>query len=432
MTSLAAALLVLFASLDAFAASCTDGTDCYCDKVAVGGSLEDTDLIWCEDFEAATLHDDVDFGVTTGTFGPWYDDTGITGARGNNSYWFQTYTEVISACVWKSPDPVTPTVGTACGFSSCMLGEFRADDLWQANTFACVDIVQNGEFDDDQAGNAELTGNSDGMAGAWDGKQSYGARVPTGRTVGLNGGPTFTGVTTLGLTMAFGYASNVADSGVLAHPWKHDEIGFSQQHWNLGLVGTAGTAQYPYSPIMFHTGESACNTALTAATKNVGSFLCNDGALEMGAEATEYVQATDFPWGTWGCHQAYITGMGGGSTEIKIWHDEVLVIHLSDWDGTVFVDQSFDRYKWDHYANANQDPGCSSTCETPTTENTARYQDNMHLREGLPVSCAQIGWGTGSSTSPSQGIGFPSGGGISLLRRALFPFFYAGILGVTR
>ena len=44
----------------AFGASCTDGTDCYCDRVN-GGDLNDPNLLFCEDWEAPTLYDDTGF-----------------------------------------------------------------------------------------------------------------------------------------------------------------------------------------------------------------------------------------------------------------------------------------------------------------------------------------------------------------------------------
>ena len=51
---------------------------------------------------------------------------------------------------------------------------------------------------------------------------------------------------------------------------------------------------------------------------------------------------------------------------------------------------------WNAYANANQgDAGI-----TPTTGTTFRYEDNIHIRAGAPVSCAQIGFGTQAQQPP--------------------------------
>ncbi len=109
---LAPALLVLGG--DAFAASCTDDTDCYCDCVEgvdrgdtyVNDACEtkdvpvDTSLIWCEDYEEVTMTslDATYFGDGAPGYGPWYDDTGQTDARGANSYWKKTYGAPSNGC----------------------------------------------------------------------------------------------------------------------------------------------------------------------------------------------------------------------------------------------------------------------------------------------------------------------------------------------
>src|SRR2546430_7597719 len=71
------------------AAPCTRGVNCYCDKVKPGGPLADPQLLMCEDFEAPTLHDDVNFGGGAPNWRPPYDDTGTPGYRGANSYSFR-------------------------------------------------------------------------------------------------------------------------------------------------------------------------------------------------------------------------------------------------------------------------------------------------------------------------------------------------------
>ena len=76
--------LVLFLPLFANAASCTDGTDCYCDNVADSGHADyDANLLMCEDFEAVTLRDTGTSREGDGSpnYGPWYDDgIGNTGS----------------------------------------------------------------------------------------------------------------------------------------------------------------------------------------------------------------------------------------------------------------------------------------------------------------------------------------------------------------
>lgn len=57
----------------------------------------------------------------------------------------------------------------------------------------------------------------------------------------------------------------------------------------------------------------------------------------------------------------------------------------------------YDSLIWNAFPTANQD-----TDPSRTTQTTFRYEDNVHIRGGSPVSYAQIGFG--SSSAPA---GFP-------------------------
>ena len=118
------------------AVTCAFGTDCYCDHVAKAGDpLYDSAALVCEDWEAPTLHDNVDFGISTASargnggtsaYGPWYDDTGHLGLRGANNYLQQKYH---SGCgtgggCWQLGQPTNPKVGTSCDFPFCGEGEY--------------------------------------------------------------------------------------------------------------------------------------------------------------------------------------------------------------------------------------------------------------------------------------------------------------------
>jgi hypothetical protein len=66
---------------------------------------------------------------------------------------------------------------------------------------------------------------------------------------------------------------------------------------------------------------------------------------------------------------------------------ERLIIDFSA-DGTQLDNkQGYERMAWNPYANTNQGTGY-----TPSTELTFRYEDNLHVRNGMPVSCSQIGF----------------------------------------
>lgn len=55
--------VVVFAQSESWAETCTDGVDCYCDRVRNPfDPYYDANVALCEDFEAVTLHDDVNVG----------------------------------------------------------------------------------------------------------------------------------------------------------------------------------------------------------------------------------------------------------------------------------------------------------------------------------------------------------------------------------
>jgi hypothetical protein len=80
--------------------------------------------------------------------------------------------------------------------------------------------------------------------------------------------------------------------------------------------------------------------------------------------------------------------MGTSDMEVKIWFNETLLIHLDNYNATnTLHNKSYSRFAWNSYANANQGLG-----ETPTTGTGFRYEDNIHVRNGSPVSCSTIGF----------------------------------------
>jgi hypothetical protein len=93
-----------------------------------------------------------------------------------------------------------------------------------------------------------------------------------------------------------------------------------------------------------------------------------------------------------------MSGIGTSNTAIRVWHNEVLVFEMTGFDGAALYYQSYDNLSWNAYSNSNQ--GSAGTGETPTTQTTYRYEDNVHLREGVPVSCAAINFGLGAPGAP--------------------------------
>lgn len=406
--------LVVLPVRPANAGTCTDGVDCYCDKVE-GGVNNDPKVVLCEDFEASTLHDDVGTGGGSPRFGPWYDDAGYTGARGANSHWSKTYGSVVGNCAWSSGQPGgTPTVGRNCNFGTCFGAEWRADDHWQGNNKACMDVVRDGEFDDEIAG---LTPNL-----VHDGRQSLGFRVRPADTSGILGFGNFgKAITTLGVTMAVAYPSNSASADLWKYPWKHNE-------WITAVDGGRGdgaflfhntnalSADDPFQQFMFIRntggyGVSQCNTAIAGANKRRGVFSCNDVAMYYRADPAYYDRTHDWPFGTWACVQGYIQRLGTSNVSIQIWFNGTLIVDADGLNGSFLSSRGgYTHLAWNAYSNRNQ-------TSDKSTQTTYRFEDNVHVRGGndaecaggacAPAPCGLVGGGTTPLGAPGKPVLVP-------------------------
>lgn len=391
------------------AETCTDGVDCYCDRVQ-GGDLHDSSLLMCEDFEAPTLHPanaaeaQTYEGNGAPLFGPWYDEA-VPGGRGSNSYWVQTYSFGAGNCSWTQGQPTSPQLGSTCNFGQCGLAEWRADDLWQGNSQACIDIVQNGEFDDEIPTllAPELPS---GGSGVFDGQRALAHRIQAGDTAAIGGAKTWgTPRFELGITMAMAYPTNSEASGIWAAPWKHNE--WHPTNDGIFLFHQGGLDETdPFEMFTFGdpgAGFTAASCSANASASVIrGTWNCNSIALNYQADPAYYRRSTDWPWGTWACVRGHFTGLNTTNMGIRIWFNDTLVVHFQGFDGTILKSRDgYDGLTWNSYANTNQ----GDIGSTPTNQTTYRYEDNIHIREGAPVSCDQIGLGAGgSATGPLSGL----------------------------
>jgi hypothetical protein len=284
--------------------------------------------------------------------------------------------------------------------------------------------MQDSDFSVEVPSIARPTGKAGGGSGAFDGTASLAQRVGAGRTAGISGAKYFAApVRTFGITMAAAYANNIATSGLINQPWKHNE-------WNFVGGGAGGdgiflfhntaslTSQFPFEHFIFFQlnalGDTvnSCNTKLNAATKTVGNFSCvggggpGDGAFYFRPGAI-YNQATDWPLGTWGCVRGQFTNMGLTNSAITIWFTgaagvEKKIIDISNMDTSMMSPGAggYSGFTWNNYANTNQ----GDVGTTPSTQTSFRYEDNVHIRAGTPVSCSQIGFGA-QGPAPAQPTG---------------------------
>ena len=358
--------------------SCTYGVDCLCDQLK-----SDPAVVWCEDYE-----------------NPGYTDGGTT--------WTKVYNaNAVNQC-WENGVGSRIAVGTA--------------------TSACLNIVKEGSCD--------VPGEGDCV---FDGNQSIGNKMDAGITHGIYGFGKFSrGVRTFGITSVVKFSSNY-----LRGPGP----GFKYMEWNNGKQS-------------LHGGQDACaggSGHLTSEVPGQKGDVCGaysnftsiwDGKLfyfpnplptsnfsaTLGSiwddGATLYFRPfkahfengqMNWPQGTWACLKTKLTNYGTNSTRIEQWfqgpydngpESKVIDIsgintsNLSDENGAAATGQTSNDYFNGPQCNGQDcgygTSGCPCALLSPVPPRAYRYEDNFVVREGDPVMCADIGFGSNGGASSSQ------------------------------
>jgi hypothetical protein len=434
----ALALLLLMLPLTAWAQPCTPGTNCYCDKVKPGGALADSALLMCEDWEAPTLRSSTGVGNGPPYYGPWFDATGgigpcpqgisgQSGDRGANSYWYKTYGAGVGGTIWPDGSPPgTPAFGCRCNvtvvnpqYTSCNgLIVWDAANRWDGNFGGALAFPsQPSDFNAEVSTLTAPTGTSTGTPGVFAGSASMAVRIrgANGATNGITGGKSFGNQRQVGVTQVMAFASNINTSNIWVQPWKFNEWD-NDNSSSDGLFifhnDFARSNQDPFKQFMFWRKTpdglsyvetpASCAAHVAAATITVGQLFCNPDTAVYYRAGGNYNRSVDWPDGTWGCIQGHFENAGLINMRVRIWftpstgphaNTQMLIVDFSNFDSRNYaLVNGISRISFDNYANANNNA-------TPLTETTFRYEDNLHVRAGAPVSCAQIGFG---GTGPQQ------------------------------
>lgn len=415
--------LIGMAGFAASGGSCTDGVDCLCDTISTTSTK-----VFCEDFENIDYYE--------GGVGDWSDtDPGPGGLndRGKGSAWQQRFGAGVEGGLYNYADGV-PNIGSRCDYGATApvppgsdyagcsgqrewcsaaqgaLTSHGTSDCWGPfpdPDGVFIDIQRSGDYDAEVT-DLTLTGGTGETSDVGGGKAHLAQRLDAGAPggkhgtpylkLGTNGGTAidFSNLTEVGLTMKLAYSPNIfteADT-VLDGPWKHDEWGGTTsggggiEHWNLGRTGCGDLTEFPYNGFMFATSESACNTALSSATKTVGNADCTDAPALRLCSTSAYDQATHFPGGQWACHQAHIKGLNTSDVDIEIKHNGVTVIKLENFDGAALLNKNYNNFTFNHFANTN-DPASGGSVES--SETMYRYEDDIVVVNGPPEPCSSIG-----------------------------------------
>ncbi|MEK7388865.1 MAG: hypothetical protein AAB036_04130, partial [Elusimicrobiota bacterium] len=260
-----------------------------------------------------------------------------------------------------------------------------------------------------------------GGAGVFDGNASLSWRVPAGATHGIAGAASFRTVTEIGLTMAMAYPSNSLASGIWGQPgteaaWKHNEwatvnspnCGFDGLFAFYNQLGPRTGIPFAGFVGAFGSGCTGGTYSGTVIDQTAGSASAISGIGVLWNTPSNYSQPTDWPFGAWGCVRGHIS-IGAETERLRVWFQgpymtvERLIIDVSFTKAGLDNAGGYNGMKWNAYANTNQGMGYVASTET-----TFRYEDNVHARNGLPVSCAAIGFG-GSTPADNNPPAAPRG-----------------------
>jgi len=405
--TLLAFLLVALLPVYANAASCTDGTDCYCDLIS------DAQLATCEDWENPAWYED-GFSPDWATAPP-----GDAGFRGGAGIWQTTYGPAGGNCSWRLGEPSSPPIGLSCAYNACAAAaEWRADNRFSGNSRTCIDIQRSGDVNGEVSG---LTLSGGGSGEVFDGNSHFAHRVRPGATSALASVIAGSFDSEMGMTFARAYSTNLfsanpdANNGNwLTTPWKGDQTSGGLQ-FPEGNTGS-NVNNPPFSGGTVDViSQSACEASVAGANLLIGGIHCQGNVFRHGAakpgdcdsnpncdSSNEFNRSRDWPLGTWGCVRAYWGGMGTSSAELYIDFQGPSdaaprrIFHVTNLDAAQIWGSGhrIGNYVFDAYYNGNSDG-------PPNIETFYRYVDNYHLRHGEPVSCSQIGFDFGPTPTPT-------------------------------
>lgn len=378
--------------------SCTDGVDCYCDRVTnPSDPLYDPVAIMCEDFEAPQLWDEQNASQYEGggapNFGPWYDGFSY---RGDNSYWVKKLGQSVSSCAFSNSDPAPSDGGMSCNHSTCgTAGADGSGNVYNVrNAAECIVVYEDGE--------AGVVGGHSPSGDVFDGTAYLGMKNKPGTDAGfLFARGLSPPATEVGITEALALSPGFHDSGVLGQALKRDEWGGPNgfaQFWYIG--GQSNVPNYPqrfpFAAFLWTQGGGSCWNNIGNVQVHAGEVMCNGDQSTNNAlvysPGPNWNRAQAMPNGQWHCVQAHIRGLGTSNVRVTVSLNGQPVVDLSGINGPAMLhDQSWTDWGFNTYSNHYGGGGSG--------QEVVHYRDNYHARRGPPVSCSQIGY-TGATGTP--------------------------------
>jgi len=354
LRALALALPLILAAAGAAAKdeACTDGVDCLCDDIAALEADSGATVVFCEDFEAASLND--------GDTSEGSDANGTIWGDG----WATKYGAGSDACIDLSKPP----------------GIGRRDDGMEGtHSWSCVNVVQEGA--------CEV-----GTDCVMQGTSSLTHRYIPGNTNGIssNGisGSAWTVTRDFGITMAVKWSSNYSS------PNENSVSGAKTNEFGDGLNCILGCSA-------LNAGASTDDAPFANTVKRLSSNPGGSVATGACAYESEGYRCTASPGsysmtkGEWMCLRVTYTnwGLAGGTFTYELDGEELIDVTGLNFSSHLDGDtDGIGSMRFNAYYNG-VGPG-----DTGYAGGTQAYrgEDNIVVTNGAPVSCAAIGFSGGA------------------------------------
>jgi hypothetical protein len=290
--AVAALLLAVAAPAQAKDEACTDGTNCLCDKI----SQQDPGVVFCEDFEKASLNQD-----------------------GTGSGWTDAYGAPTDGC-WQKGMPTGEWVKSVEG--TCPT--------------CCVNVVKEST--------CEVPGQTDCV---FQGAQTMGHRFHPGTTQGGVGSKSLQTGSNFGVTMAVKYSKNFNMGN---GPKKTDEFG-PPNHCILGCSSAtyvSATIGSPFHGVIFWDTSKAAPTWRDVVGRGGYSGVAFGWYPSIPATYDFY---RDHGLDSWHCWKLHISNVGKPSATVRHWIDEKPLVNIADVNLSNMLNaaQGFNNYYNDGY-----------------------------------------------------------------------------------
>ena len=372
--------MIDFETLSVTTTQCVDGVDCRCDQLV---QTYGSDIVFCADFENPRLADQ----------GVWQQNPfSLQGAGWKDN----GYRGINGGCAFADNDGniVQHGGGGQVYGQAQIVNVNRCIELNDATRQSAIAGISAFQVFDGNVSMAQLNqpvnaypdlplvnGNPDWQSGGHHGTAKLDRPVKT-----------------FGVTRAMLTTSNVDEIGVA---WKDDQ--WTENNFGVwGTVNPISLSQTPIQPCttpaggwdMYPFAGTVWNWGGTKSTyTEVEGHGCDTGKLKFYPDPSTYTPPSA---NTWVCQQFAYTNWGEEDMRFRYWQDGSLLVDLQNIDATSAASDvdldGMDEFTFNNYFNGVSSGFNDGNLGYRGTTYSGRLKDNIVVKEGEPVSCAEIGF----------------------------------------